>query len=499
MLSFEAGLAILLVYFVYGLAFFSMGIALSLETWRSSRLAERRVLRPLALFGLLHGAYEWFEIFILQAEGYQSTLPDWFAWVRVGWLSLSFIPLFLFGILGLNRSRVIPYFELYFAGSLGFFLLFLTLVTLYTSLPVGGVLVRYLLAVPGAGLAAAVLISRARSLHQEGRESISRCFLMSGVGFGLYGITQVFVPGAMILPASLVNESVFLSTFGIPVQALRAGLALLITINLLLAIQLAERERSEQLLTAQQERLKAMERVQEELILRESMRRELLRHTVMAQEEERARIARELHDETAQILTAFSLDLATLRTLLKKRSHEVEIIDRLLNLGRQMSKGLYRLVHDLRPAQLDDLGLVPALQHLTGEARYTAQLEVQFQVNGVRQRLDPVVETVLFRVAQEALTNVTRHAGTASARVELTFEPNRIILRVQDEGKGFDQQDEFNPPQGWGLVGMRERADSVGGALEIRSALNSGTEIVFSVPITAEKALYAKEIVYGNG
>jgi signal transduction histidine kinase len=498
MLAYEVILSSILVYFVYGLAFFSMGLALLLETGRSPRLAEKRVLQPLALFGLLHGTYEWLDIFLLQAGWVNVPMPEWFAWLRFIWLAASFLPLLLFGFLGLNQRRLLRYFEIYAVGISAFFLIFLTLVGLYTNLPAGGALVRYLIAIPGAVLAALVLISRSRGLIQEGRQQISRCFLQAGFGFVLYASSQIFVPAADIFPAAFVNDAVFLEAIGIPVQAIRAGLAVLITINLLSAVQLAEHERSEQLLAAQQERLQAMERVQEELINREVMRRELLRHIVTAQEDERARIARELHDETAQILTAISLDLATLRTLAKRRKHEMELIDRLLNLGRQMSRGLYRLVHDLRPAQLDDLGLVPALQHLADEMKHSTGLLVEMAVSGQRERLDSILETVIFRVAQEALTNVARHSRAASANLLLEYAPGDVTLLIRDEGQGFDPDRELLPPHGWGLAGMRERAESVGGCLEIRSAPLVGTEIKMVIPLLLAAGANGKELAYGN-
>ena len=123
---------------------------------------------------------------------------------------------------------------------------------------------------------------------------------------------------------------------------------------------------------------------------------------MIAQEDERARIARELHDETAQILTALMLELATLRDT-RIRTSLTEIIDRLQSLSRQMSQGIYRLVGDLRPAQLDDLGVTAALRYLADQARQRDDLDVTVSIAGPHQRLDLLVETVLFRIAQEAL------------------------------------------------------------------------------------------------
>jgi two-component system sensor histidine kinase UhpB len=248
------------------------------------------------------------------------------------------------------------------------------------------------------------------------------------------------------------------------------------------AMQIVEKERQQQLLIVQQARLEALERIQEEMSKRETLRRELLRHTVRAQEEERARIARELHDETSQVLTAFSLDLATLKTVVCDRSEVKTLVDRLQDLSKQMSQGLYRLVHDLRPAQLDDLGLISALEYLKDDS-FSSGLEVLINVQGKGRRLDSAIETVLFRVAQEALHNVVRHAQIREAQITLVYQPQEITLKIEDSGSGFNTVQPFTPPHGWGLAGMRERVESVGGQLLIESEPGMGTVVEVAVPV----------------
>jgi len=219
-----------------------------------------------------------------------------------------------------------------------------------------------------------------------------------------------------------------------------------------------------------------------ELTKRENLRSELLRHTVRAQEEERARIARELHDETSQVLTAFTLDLATLSKTIPNQRRARDLVERLQSLSRQMSQALYRLVHDLRPAQLDDLGLVPALEYLK-ENSLSKGLDVSIAVEGRPRRLDPIVETVLFRVAQEALTNTVRHARTEQAKMSLHYKTQEILLRISDCGVGFNPVESFIPPRGWGLAGIRERVESVSGALKIDSTPGKGTIVEVTIPL----------------
>ena len=216
---------------------------------------------------------------------------------------------------------------------------------------------------------------------------------------------------------------------------------------------------------------------------REQQRMEFLRHTVQAQEEERSRIARELHDETAQTLTAASLNFASLKNQLEDNPEVSEVVGRLQHLCKQMNQDLYRLVHDLRPAQLDDLGLVPALRYLVDEGQEGTGLDVSLEVNGKQQRMDPFVETVIYRVVQEALTNITRHAGVDHASVQLVFESEMVVvLRVIDSGKGFDPEVPENGRKGWGLAGMAERVESINGTLRIDAAPGKGTKIEVVIP-----------------
>jgi two-component system sensor histidine kinase UhpB len=156
-------------------------------------------------------------------------------------------------------------------------------------------------------------------------------------------------------------------------------------------------------------------------------------------------------------------------------------------LSRSISQGLYRLVHDLRPAQLDDLGLVPAVKYLLEKEFCPKGMEVPIEVHGTARRLDPLVETVLFRVAQEALKNTARHAGTTQAKILLTFLESEVGMLVQDRGRGFDATEPLRAPRGWGLAGMRERVESVGGKFELHSAPGEGTIVDIRIPVEARE------------
>ena len=258
------------------------------------------------------------------------------------------------------------------------------------------------------------------------------------------------------------------------------------------------RERKDRLEDEQKARQAAQEQLQTEQEKREKQRMEFLRHTVQAQEEERSRIARELHDETAQTLTAASLNFAALKNQLEDNPEVANVVGTLQNLCKQMNQDLYRLVHDLRPAQLDDLGLVPALRYLVDEGQKGTGLDVSLEVKGAPQRLDPFVETVIFRIVQEALTNITRYAGVDQAAVSLSFENEMVVvLRVIDEGKGFDPEVPQNGRKGWGLAGMAERVESINGSLRIDSAPGKGTMVEVVIPAMQQTSFCPMPLLKG--
>jgi len=480
-MSFET---IFVIYFVYGLAFFSMGLILALEASRTSSPEQKRLLLSLALFGFLHGIHEWVEWFLLPNERIHGNLPEWTIWFRLIWLALSFMPLWFYGWQSFQvaRKHNSP-FTFFGLTTLPPYLLLILIDVLYafyrgdiTPLQTTGGLIRYLLAVPGAAIASLGLRAGANQAKADARQPLAACYNWMALGFALYSVTQLAIPKMDTLTASLINAEIFTQMTGLPIQALRTFAAIAITWNLFRAIQFLEEERQAQLTAAQQARLEALEQ-------QEIMRRDLLRHIVRVQEDERARIARELHDEMAQTLTAFSLDLGTLKQVTGIRSKTAPILSRLQELGKQMSRSMNQMVYDLRPAHLDDLGLLSALQFLADKDGPRLGLQIEFKTDGEPRRIDSLAETVLFRVAQESITNIARHAKSKHALVCLSYLPQEVKLKVSDEGIGFDPEEKFAAPRGWGLAGMKERVESVGAALHIDSAPGRGTTIEARVPL----------------
>jgi len=204
-----------------------------------------------------------------------------------------------------------------------------------------------------------------------------------------------------------------------------------------------------------------------------------------AQEEERRRLARDLHDEVNQALTAILLRLEALaHETPPARVPEVAELKRLVN---QAMAELLNLARQLRPSALDDHGLVPAVEAQLKRFSAHTGIEVRMRTEGDPDELPEVIQTAMYRVAQEALANVARHAGATVVELDLEEEDGRAELRVLDDGRGFDpggipRAGTTGPGVGLGLSGMAERARLVGGELDVRSAPGGGTTVSLRVP-----------------
>jgi signal transduction histidine kinase len=231
-------------------------------------------------------------------------------------------------------------------------------------------------------------------------------------------------------------------------------------------------------------------RLHQEAQERESTLGELLHQVVGAQEAERQRMARELHDATGQSLTAIALGLRGLETTLAEHpSGVVEQIRELKLFSTNALGELRQIITDLRPAQLDDLGLVAALQWYAQEFEKRRAIGTEFVAEGVRSRLPAEYEIVLFRIVQEALSNVAKHARASHALVKLEFYPAQVRVTIEDDGCGFEPKEVLHQRRlhaGWGLLGIQERALLLGGQCEFDSRPGRGTRIRVKVPLLTE-------------
>lgn len=198
-----------------------------------------------------------------------------------------------------------------------------------------------------------------------------------------------------------------------------------------------------------------------------------------AQEEERTRLARELHDDTIQAVIALRQRVQLAEKSIKDQNGK-RLLSELETLADQTIENLRRLTRALRPIYLEDLGLVTALEMLVRETSQSGPLIVGFHKTGLERRLGREVELSLYRITQEALNNVVKHSKATHADVKITFAPSEMTIEVSDNGSGFmvpKSPTEFAPSGHFGLLGVHERADLIGARLEIESAPGKGTRL----------------------
>ncbi len=708
---------LVVIYFFYGLAFFSMGLAIWLASarFRTSEFRLAGALLFLAGFGIVHGLQEWFEMFLLLDERGGTNIPGWLLLPEMRLLHMvtSFLLLVFFGIrllyanrwAGENGNR----FALTGAGAfLGLWVVSVGATWLayrperLAMIDAADVLARYALGVTGAFIAAYAIRLEQNSFRQRGMARFGRSLLGAAITLWLYGLTQLFTRPSFIFPSTVLNSELFLSTFGFPVQLLRALLAILMAAFIIRALTVFEIENEQRLANAVEQRVAAQReallvqqraRVETErlnrqlqgavqdlsllfnvsrrmaatldraallqdavplvidmlpqvnagmLVLRREpdaplevvsvvecndpaapvaerkaqglqlaeytattgrpswmiahelipldettlesdqtvglgsnlalagestglgdapdlselatastaagghtmamplsargrvigslvfctlydatsfslrdvalaravadqlsvaidnatlydevqqsgkLRGELLHRVVSAQEAERQRIARELHDGTGQTLTALGLGLAAAADRLDSDPAAVrrQLTD-MKQMNAQVLQDVHNVIADLRPSILDNLGLIPALRGHASAFETRTGIQTQLIVQGKASRLKPEVETTIFRIVQESLTNVVRHAAARSVLVQVVFGDEGVQLSVHDDGRGFDVGRALAGEGGraaWGLLGIEERAALVGGTAELLSAPEQGTTVRISIP-----------------
>ena len=225
----------------------------------------------------------------------------------------------------------------------------------------------------------------------------------------------------------------------------------------------------------------------------------LARHMLMAQEEERARVARELHDETSQSLTGLSLSMQALLSIAKASDFGDAAfktkLEKAYNITLQLGSEISKIMKSLRPTALDSLGLGPAVHQYADNRLQAVGINVSVKHTGMEQRLPKEVEFALYRIAQGAIANIAGHSQAKNAVISLQHTSHEFVMEIEDDGKGFDaskpiQVDESG--RGRGLLGMKERASLLGGTCDIQSQPGSGTKITVRVPAHILTFLWSK-------
>ena len=216
---------------------------------------------------------------------------------------------------------------------------------------------------------------------------------------------------------------------------------------------------------------------------------------IQAQEQERQRIARELHDETSQVLTSLLISLTLLEESVETQEARERIADTRA-LAHSTLRAIRNLSIDLRPSALDDLGLLPALRWYVKEYQKKCSIEVEFHATGFKERLPAEMETALYRIVQECLTNTAKHANANRVTIMLKEEKDSVYARITDDGQGFDYEALLKTPgqeRGLGLAGMNERAVLLDGILNIHSTPEQGTIIEVSIPLPSVRTLHPQK------
>lgn len=477
----------IVIYFFYGLAFFSMGLLVAMEGGRSTDARLRMALRPLAGFGLVHAAHEWLEMFYAMGH-FGEVFRALFPFMALSLLAFSFLSLAAFGaylVLGSESTwRVSLIIPLALEAVWVFGLLKYKSIYPPTEMyAIADVWTRYSLAIPAGLLAASGLIVQQHAFRRAGLVRFGRDSLWASVAFGWYSLVgQIFTAPSRLPPSNFLNTQLFFDIFGFPVQLLRAVTAVFASIFVIRFLRAFQVESDRKIAELQEARL-------HESREREALRAELFRKVVAAQEAERQRIARDLHDETGQSLTAIGMGLRGLADELKNSRGSRDTLEQLQALTSESLRELQRIISDLRPAHLDDLGLSATLRWYASRLQEMVGLNIRVDIIGEEHTLDEANKIAVFRIIQEALNNIIKHSKATHANISLDYKEKSAHILVRDNGVGFDL-DAVKTRDGrssLGLAGMAERAALLGGTVEIHSRPGYGTEVEAIIPYDAAR------------
>ena len=231
----------------------------------------------------------------------------------------------------------------------------------------------------------------------------------------------------------------------------------------------------------------AFGRMAKALMEKRELERTYLCRTIEAQESERKRISRELHDEIGQALTAIKFNLDRMdRDLPPDFTLVRERLDETKSLSNQVLTAMRQLSMDLRPTMLDDVGLIPTLRWYIESFSKRLNIDSRFEAVGLEGKLPSQIETACYRIVQEALNNIVKHSGANRAEITLRQKDSVLFASITDNGKGFDLNRMLqpgSPEKGLGLVGMQERVSLLGGKMDIQSGSDFGTRIYVEIPI----------------
>lgn len=451
----------ILVYFVYGLVFFILGIAILLQTRNYSRLRLARSLPWLGWFGILHGLYEWGEIFIpiqvsMMGEHYFSI----YDFIQHILLAVSFAALFQFGIELLRPSsrawrwiRLIPMIVLITWAVGPFILGYIFTPNVQDWHGFANALTRYMLCIPGSILSGIGLIRQAKSQIEPMKVArIGRMLYIAAGALFAYGFfAGLITPEANIFPASILNANWLLRTFYAPPPVFRSlcGLVLLIAIVRALEVFNIETYRM----------IRAMEEAQVIAI-------------------ERERIARDIHDGALQQVYASGLLAQSLQKRLEGKA-AAETSQLVLTINQAIEQ-LRAFLPQLKPDP-KSIDLVGALSPVIEEAKRNVVVKTEWKTREL-PALTSDQTSHLTAFVSEALSNVIRHSKSDVVELRFNCDYHHLIIEIEDQGEGISPQAE----PGYGLKNMRDRARLLGGVLSINAPTGKGTLVRLDIPMEAK-------------
>jgi signal transduction histidine kinase len=449
-----------LIYFIYGQAFFITGLAIALQTRRSSRLQLSRTLRWLAGFGMIHGFHEWGELFIpIQAKFLSTVAIDILKSIDVLLLAVSLAFLFQFGIALVKASDsknmwmhfVVPVmFFLWLNASFGFGLFYPN--SSIDRQAIANAFARYLLGFPGALVAAyGLCFHTQQQITPFNLPHIYRYLQRAGLTLGVYAILAgLVVPYVPFFPGNWLNSDTFAQIFVAPVPIFRSIIGMLLAVFIIRALEIFEVENNRLIEQMEQEQVVALER---------------------------ERIGRELHDGAIQQVYAAGLMAEALR----KHGDEkfVKKLDRLILSLNQAITDMRQFLVVLRPGSEPlnpAMALLPVVT--TAEQAFGTTIQVNWQPENL-PLLAPGTVSHLVSFTREALSNAVRHAKATQIEVALTQEETILLLRIRDNGSGLPSELQ----RGFGLRNMRDRARMLGGDVQLQSTDGKGTTVILSLPL----------------
>ncbi len=455
-----------IVYFIYGEAFFVLGLAVALQSRKHSQLAFATRLWLLAVFGIVHGIFEWGSVFIpIQQTYLPASVVSILRVVQLLVGAVSYLALLQFGIelmiLGLPRWRALAALPSALFVVWGVVVLVVEMefrVNVDEVLVLAEVLYRYGLAVPGAVTSALGLLRQAQQVRAMDLPRISGYFRGAAYAFCVYAVLSMFVPRGDFFPASVLNYDAVIAAIGIPVPVFRAMAGSAIAYLIIRGSEIFD--------------------VETDRLLEEVARSR-------AVSADRERIGRELHDNIIQSLYAAGLMLEDAALTVdedsaraKARIHDV-------------TGALNRTIRDIRRYILDLRGEADApdwqqgLAELIRDFHLETLTDAEMHVEGMqRAGLTREQGNQVLALAREALTNVSKHAHATRVDLNLVYHPKQIELEIVDNGVGFtpNGHGERGEGEGQGLRNMKERARLIGGTLEIERAPDHGTIVRLNVP-----------------